>query len=60
MILPELENRCLQRNWKPIRIFVWDGANDNRSRRPGRNRVISDLNLVAVSRKKDAYFGIMS
>jgi len=38
---------------KPIRIFVQDGANDNRSRRPGWNWVIGNLNLVAALEEKD-------
>jgi enterochelin esterase-like enzyme len=40
-------------DWKPIRIFVQDGANDNRSRRPGWNWVIGNLNLVSVLEEKD-------
>ncbi len=38
---------------KPIRIFVQDGANDNRSRRPGWDWVIGNLNLVAALEEKD-------
>ncbi|MEO8428255.1 MAG: alpha/beta hydrolase-fold protein [Verrucomicrobiota bacterium] len=38
---------------KPIRIFVQDGANDNRSQRPGWNWVIGNLNLVAALEEKD-------
>lgn len=38
---------------KPIRIFVQDGANDNRSRRPGWNWVIGNYNLVAALEEKD-------
>jgi len=38
---------------KPIRVFVQDGANDNRSRRPGWNWVIGNLNLVAALEEKD-------
>jgi enterochelin esterase family protein len=40
-------------DWKPIRIFVQDGASDNRSRRPGWNWVIGNLNLVAALEEKD-------
>lgn len=38
---------------KPIRVFVQDGASDNRSRRPGWNWVIGNLNLVAALEEKD-------
>jgi enterochelin esterase family protein len=38
---------------KPIRVFVQDGANDNRSRRPGWNWVIGNLNFVAALEEKD-------
>jgi len=38
---------------KPIRVFVQDGASDNRSRRPGWNWVIGNLNLVAALEDKD-------
>jgi len=44
-------------DWKPIRVFVQDGANDLRgntgNRRPGRNWVIGNLNLVAALEEKD-------
>ncbi len=44
-------------DWKPIRIFVQDGANDlrsnSRNRRPGWNWVIGNLNLVAALEEKD-------
>lgn len=44
-------------DWRPIRIFVQDGANDLRSaprnRTPGWNWVIGNLNLVAVLEEKD-------
>jgi len=44
-------------DWKPIRIFVQDGANDLRAsagnRRPGWNWVIGNLNLVAALEEKD-------
>ena len=39
--------------FKPIRVFVQDGASDNRSRRPGWNWVIGNLNLVAALEDKD-------
>lgn len=38
---------------RPIRVFVQDGANDNRSRRPGWNWVIGNLNLVAALEERD-------
>lgn len=44
-------------DWRPIRIFVQDGASDLRSnpqnRRPGWNWVIGNLNLVAALEEKD-------
>ena len=44
-------------DWKPIRIFVQDGANDLRSspqnRRPGWNWVIANHNLAAALEEKD-------
>jgi enterochelin esterase family protein len=39
--------------WKPIRVFLQDGANDNRSRRPDRNWVIANHNMAAALEEKD-------
>jgi enterochelin esterase-like enzyme len=38
---------------KPIRVFVQDGANDNRSRKVDRNWVIANYNFVAALEEKD-------
>jgi enterochelin esterase-like enzyme len=38
---------------KPIRVFLQDGANDNRSRRPGWNWVIGNMNMAAALEEKD-------
>ncbi|MDX1951538.1 MAG: alpha/beta hydrolase-fold protein [Verrucomicrobiota bacterium] len=38
---------------KPLRIFLQDGADDNRSRRPGWNWVIGNLNMAAALEEKD-------
>jgi enterochelin esterase family protein len=38
---------------KPIRVFLQDGNNDNRSRRPGWNWVIGNLNMAAALEEKD-------
>ncbi len=38
---------------KPIRIFLQDGASDNRSRRPGWNWVVGNLNMASALEEKD-------
>ena len=44
-------------DWKPLRVFLQDGANDLRSspqnRRPGWNWVVGNMNLAAVLEEKD-------
>lgn len=39
--------------WKPIRVFLQDGANDNRSRRPGWNWVVGNANMVSALEEMD-------
>jgi enterochelin esterase family protein len=38
---------------KPIRVFLQDGASDNRSRRQGWNWVIGNFNMAAALEEKD-------
>jgi len=38
---------------KPIRVFVQDGAQDNRGRKPGWNWVVGNLRLVAAFEEKN-------
>jgi enterochelin esterase family protein len=38
---------------KPIRVFLQDGANDNRSKRPGWNWVIGNANMVVALEEQD-------
>lgn len=38
---------------KPIRVFVQDGAQDNRGRKPGWNWVVGNLRLVAALEEKN-------
>ena len=38
---------------KPIRIFLQDGSSDNRSRRPGWNWVMGNLNMASALEEKD-------
>jgi len=40
-------------DWKPIRIFLQDGANDNRGRDPERNWVIANHRIAAALEEKD-------
>jgi enterochelin esterase family protein len=39
--------------WKPIRVFLQDGASDNRNRNPQRNWVIANHNMAAALEEKD-------
>jgi enterochelin esterase family protein len=39
--------------WKPIRVFLQDGHNDNRSRRAERNWVIANHNMAAALEEMD-------
>jgi enterochelin esterase-like enzyme len=41
---------------KPIRIFMQDGFNDNRSRRPGWNWVVGNLNMASALEERDYDF----
>jgi len=38
---------------KPIRVFLQDGASDNRNRNPERNWVIANHNMAAALEEKD-------
>ena len=40
-------------DWKPIRIFLQDGASDNRGRNPERNWIIANHNMAAALEEKD-------
>jgi enterochelin esterase family protein len=40
-------------NWKPIRVFLQDGASDSRNRNPERNWIIANHNMAAALEEKD-------
>jgi enterochelin esterase family protein len=49
-VYPELVRTS---EWKPIRVFLQDGLNDNRNRNPERNWVIANFKMAAALEEKD-------